>query len=391
VRFLHTSDWHVGKVLKGRPRHDEHARVLAEIVEVAGREQVDAVLIAGDLYDTSAPTPEAQRLVVHALLRLRAVGGEVLLVAGNHDNAATFDAYRPLMAAAGISVLGQARPPADGGLVTFTARSTGEPARVALLPFVSQRYAVRAAELVARTPMEQALGYDQRVRDMIAALTAGFDDAAVNLVLAHLTVTGGVFGGGERPAQSVFEYHVPATAFPATATYVALGHLHRRQSLPSHCPVHYSGSPISVDFGDQDNAPCVVVGDAAPGLPPRVRDVPLATATPLRTLRGTVADLRRQVAADPELVEAWLRVFVCEPARAGLREEVVTALPNAVDVRIDPEMAKPVHSTVRSARATRTPAQLFADYLATEAVDDARLGTLFDELHDVVTTTPAAE
>ncbi|MGZ4619424.1 MAG: metallophosphoesterase family protein, partial [Frankiaceae bacterium] len=87
MRFLHTSDWHVGKVLKGRSRHDEHVRVLAEIVEVAAREQVDAVLIAGDLYDTSAPSPEAQRLVVHALLRLRAVGAEVLLVAGNHDNA----------------------------------------------------------------------------------------------------------------------------------------------------------------------------------------------------------------------------------------------------------------------------------------------------------------
>ena len=390
MRFLHTSDWHVGKVLKGRSRLDEHARVLAEIVDVAAREQVDAVLIAGDLYDTSAPSPEAQRLVVHALLQLRAVGAEVLVVAGNHDSAATFDAYRPLMAAAGISVLGQPRPPADGGLVAFAARGTGEPVRVALLPFVSQRYAVRAAELVARTPMEQALGYDQRVRDMLDVLTAGFDGAAVNLVLAHLTVTGGSFGGGERPAQSVFEYHVPATAFPASANYVALGHLHRRQSLPSHCPVHYSGSPISVDFGDQDNAACVVVGDAAPGLPPRVRDVPLATATPLRTLRGTVEELRRQVAEEPALVEAWLRVFVRERARAGLREEVVAALPNAVDVRIDPELAKPVHSRATSERSTRTPARLFADYLATEAVDDARLGALFDELHDLVTTTPAA-
>ncbi|MGZ4618086.1 MAG: exonuclease SbcCD subunit D C-terminal domain-containing protein, partial [Frankiaceae bacterium] len=302
-----------------------------------------------------------------------------------------FDAYRPLMAAAGISVLGQARPPADGGLVTFAARNTGEPVRVALLPFVSQRYAVRAAELVAHTPMEQSLGYDQRVRDMIGALTAGFDDAAVNLVLAHVTVTGGTFGGGERPAQSVFEYHVPATAFPATANYVALGHLHRRQSMASHCPVHYSGSPISVDFGDQDNAPCVVVGEAAPGLPPRVRDVPLTTATPLRTLRGTVEELRRRVAEEPALVEAWLRVFVREPARAGLREEIVAALPNAVDVRIDPEMAKAVHPRAHSERATRTPAQLFADYLATEAVADARLGTLFDELHDLVTTTPAVE
>jgi exonuclease SbcD len=204
-------------------------------------------------------------------------------------------------------------------------------------------------------------------------------------------VTGGSFGGGERPAQSVFEYHVPATAFPATANYVALGHLHRRQSLPSHCPVHYSGSPIAVDFGDQDNVGCVIVGDVAPGLPPRVRDVPLATAMPLRTVRGTVEELRQRVAEEPALVEAWLRVFVREPARAGLREEVVSALPNAVDVRIDPEMAAPVHPPVHSERGTRTPAQLFADYLATEAVADPGLGALFDELHDLVTTTPMTD
>ena len=89
---------------------------------------------------------------------------------------------------------------------------------------------------------------------------------------------------------------------------------------------------------------------SAPGLPPRVRDVPLTTATPLRTLRGTVEELRRRVAEEPALVEAWLRVFVREPARAGLREEVVSALPNAVDVRIDPEMA----SARPSAGAQRT-------------------------------------
>ena len=75
--------------------------------------------------------------------------------------------------------------------------------------------------------------------------------------MAHLTVTGGDFGGGERAAQSIFEYHVPATRFPADAHYVALGHLHRRQKLPAPCPVHYSGAPLAVDFGEQDNTPCV--------------------------------------------------------------------------------------------------------------------------------------
>ena len=145
MKLLHTSDWHIGKTLKGRSRLDEQRDVLAEIVAVARREPLDAVLIAGDLYDSSAPSAAAQQLVVRALLGLRQTGAEVIAIAGNHDHPATFDAYRPLMEVAGITLVGTVREPANGGVVSFTARTTGEPVNVAVLPFVSQRYAVRAA------------------------------------------------------------------------------------------------------------------------------------------------------------------------------------------------------------------------------------------------------
>src|SRR5674536_279817 len=91
------------------------------------------------------------------------------------------------------------------------------------------------------------------VRNILAVLTESFRPDAVNLVLAHLTVTGGALGGGERAAQSIFEYHVSVSAFPVSAHYVALGHLHRRQTLPAGCPVSYCGAPLAVDFGEQDN------------------------------------------------------------------------------------------------------------------------------------------
>src|SRR4051812_6159765 len=167
MRFLHTSDWHVGKTLKGRPRLDEHRAVLREIVQVARREQVDAVLIAGDLYDSAAPNAAAQQLVVGALLALADTGARVIAIAGNHDHAATLDAYRPLAEHAGITLVGAVRPADRGGVIRFRARTTGEPVTVAVLPFVSQRYAVKAAELVSRTPAENAGGYDQLVRDVL--------------------------------------------------------------------------------------------------------------------------------------------------------------------------------------------------------------------------------
>lgn len=384
MRFLHTSDWHVGKTLKGRSRLEEQRDVLAQIVQVAREADVDAVLVAGDLYDTATPSAEAQRLVVQALMALRETGAQVLTIAGNHDHAGTFDAYRPLMAAAGITVVGHVREPDRGGVVRFEARSTGEPVNVAMLPFLSQRYAVRAAQLVANTPAENAGSYDQMVREVLTALTDRFTDDAVNLVMAHLTVAGGAMGGGEREAQSIFDYYVPSSAFPVKAHYVALGHLHRRQVLPAACPVVYCGSPYAIDFGEEDNTSVVCLVEASPGTPASVTDVPITAGRRLRTIRGTVAEL---TARATELGEDYLRVYVREKARAGLREDVVDALPNALEVRIDEEFAERVNpGRPDLTHIERTPGQLFADYCTERNVDDARVHALFAELLDDLTS-----
>lgn len=384
MRFLHTSDWHVGKTLKGRSRLDEQRDVLAQIVQIARDSDVDAVLVAGDLYDTATPSAEAQHLVVQALLGLRATGAEVLAVAGNHDHAGTFDAYRPLMAAAGITVVGRIRDADNGGVVRFEARSTGEPVTVAMLPFLSQRYAVRAAQLVANTPAENAGSYDQMVRDILTALTSHFTDDGVNLVVAHLTVAGGALGGGEREAQSIFDYYVSASAFPVEAHYVALGHLHRRQLMPAACPVVYCGAPYPIDFGEQENTPVVCLVEAAPSAPASVTDIPITAGRRLRTVRGTVAELVQQA---PTYGEDYLRVYVRERARAGLREDVVAALPNALEVRIDDEFAERLTTTRPDlSHIERSPAQLFGDYCTERGVEDARVHALFGELLDELTT-----
>ena len=385
MKLLHTSDWHIGKTLKGRSRLDEQREVLAEIIAVARREPLDAVLIAGDLYDSSAPSAAAQQLVVRALLALRQTGAEVIAIAGNHDHPATFDAYRPLMEVGGITLVGTVREPVNGGVVSFTARTTGEPVNVAVLPFLSQRYAVRAAQLVASTPAENSGAYDELVREVLASLSAGFTPDAVNVIMAHLTVTGGTLGGGERAAQSIFEYHLPASAFPPEAHYVALGHLHRTQRLPASCPVVYCGAPFAVDFGEQDNTPVVCLVEATPTTPARITDVPITTARRLRTVSGTVAEI---VARAGELGEDYLRVYVREPARAGLREDITDVLPNALEVRIDPEFAAEVNPQgPRIDRTEHSPAELFAEYCSFVGVADERVRSLFDELHDELTTT----
>jgi len=386
--MLHTSDWHVGKTLKGRNRLDEQKAVLAEIVGIAAEHNVDAVLIAGDLYDAAVPSAEAQRLVVQTLLALRRTGAEVVAIAGNHDHPKAFDAYRPLMAAAGITMLGSFLAPEQGGVVRFTARSTGEPVNVALLPFLSQRYAVRAADLITATPAENSASYDQLVREVLASLTAGFGPDAVNVVISHLTVIGGAMGGGERSAQSIFEYSVSTAAFPPDAHYVALGHLHRRQTLSAPCPVVYCGAPFAVDFGEQDNTPGVCLVEATPATPAMITDIPIAAGRRLRTVRGTVAEI---LAQRDDLGDDYLRVYVREPARAGLREEITDQLPNALEVRIDEEFVPARTGASGPSQLGRTPGELFAEFCSAENVADPRVQALFDRIHDELTTTGAED
>lgn len=379
MKILHTSDWHVGKVLRGQSRMDEHIAVFAELVDIARAEQPDLVLVAGDLFDTAAPTPEATRLVTRALSALRGTGATVVAIAGNHDNGAALDALRPWADAAGITLRGTVRAAADHVLSGTTG--DGEPWRLVALPFLSQRYAVRATEMFDLTAAEATQTYADVVARLLAALTAGFEAGTVNLITTHLTVVGAKTGGGEREAHTIQAYAVPTTVFPAGTHYVALGHLHRRQAVPGPCPVHYCGSPLAVDFGEEENTPSVSIVEVAHDVPAKVRPVELAAAVPLRTVRGTLAAL---AALDPD-ARAWLRVIVSEQPRAGLREEVQALLPRALEVRIDPSLlAGDPDAAPRPQRVGRSARDLFADYLTSRGHGDPAVRDLFDKLYEEV-------
>jgi exonuclease SbcD len=377
VRVLHTSDWHVGKAIRGRSRADEHRDVLAEIAAAADERSADLAIVAGDLFDTASPTPESERIVYRALLDLAAGGRPVVVVSGNHDSAQRLAAVAPLSEASGIHVASAVRPAGDGGVLEIEAG--GDTARIALLPFPSQRYVVTADVLCSGDAAHAHAAYADRVVRILGSLTAGFGEGTVNLVAAHLMVMGGTMGGGERGAHTVFDYWVPATAFPATAQYVALGHLHRAQQLPGPAPLHYCGSPLQLDFGETANDPAVNLVDLSPGRPAVVTAVPLAAGRRLRTLRGTVVDV---LAAAQDVPEGdHLRVVLDEPARAGLADEVRERLPGAVEVVLAPREAAGA-ATVDHDRLGRTPQELFREYLAERDVADDRLVTLFDDLVD---------
>ena len=350
------------------------------MVEVARAERPDLVIVAGDLYDTAAPTPEATRLVTRALSALQRTGAQVVAIGGNHDNGPALDALRPWADAAGVALRGSVRDTADDHVLDGST-ADGERWRMVALPFLSQRYAVRATEMYELTAAEATQTYADHLSRLLAKLTEGFGEAGViNLVTAHLTVVGASQGGGEREAQTVLGYAVPTTVFPTNAHYVALGHLHRAQQMPGPCPIRYSGSPLAIDFGEAENTSSVTVVEVTAQTAARVREVPITAAVPLRTVRGTLAELA--ALDDPT---AWLRVYIRETPRAGLREEVQELLPRALEVRIDPELLPASSSAARSAqRAGRSPRELFADYLDSRGHGEDGVRELFDELFEEV-------
>ncbi|HEX4902365.1 MAG TPA: exonuclease SbcCD subunit D [Acidimicrobiales bacterium] len=378
MRLLHTSDWHVGKLIRGQSRADEHRAVLAEIAGVAATEAVDLVLVAGDLFETSAPGPESEEVVYRALLDLAQVA-PVVVIGGNHDNPRRLDAVAPLLSLGRVTVLGRPAAPDDGGVVRLDAGGT--PVCLALLPFVSKRLIVKAQDLMADDAYEHSQAYDGRVRAVVGRLCGDFGADTVNLVCAHAFAAGGTTGGGERSVHTVEDYSVGAQAFPVSAQYVALGHLHRAQDIPGPTRIRYSGSPLQLDFGEGRDTKSVTVVELEPGTPAAVREVPLTAGRGLRTLQGSLAELE---AVAGSTGDDFLRVVVTDTRRAGLADLVREWFPLCVDVIVrapDDDRRRPAEAV-----AGRQPGELFRSYLATTDLADPRVAATFDELLEEVTS-----
>ena len=380
MRLLHTSDWHVGKAIRRNSRADEHQAVIDEIVGLVGEHSVDLVVLAGDLFDTASPAAEAEAMVYRGLLDMARAGAQVAVIAGNHDNARRLHAVAPVFEAAGrVHLVTEPTRPDEGGVLRLRMPGA-EDVRLALLPFVSQRGVVRAKDLMEAAAYENAQAYADRMRLLIEALCGGFEADTVNILAAHAFVHGGRLGGGERAVHFVEDYALSAQAFPPTAGYVALGHVHRPQKIPGAAPIWYCGSPLQLDFGEEDQAKQVNLVDIEPGKPPKVTAVPLASGRALRTLTGDMDELAAAAEDGAGGDGAWLRVVVREPRRPGLAEEVRELLGDrVVDVQVEDDSAP---ARPRARRAGRAPAELFDEFLAERNIDDDRVRVLFAELLD---------
>ena len=325
MRILHTADWHFGKTIEGRDRLPEQVAFVEELCTICTEEQVDLVLVAGDVFQSPNPSAAAEELFYYAVDKLANHGKRgVVIVAGNHDNPDRLCAASPLAGRLGITLAGlpkeELRPTSpvagrvyrvNGGQswLELAVPGVDHTAMIAALPYPSEG---RLKEVLSQSIDDKELrqGYNERLTGLFDQLNTKYRSDTVNVAVSHLYVRGGLESDSEQQIQIGGAYAVDPMAFPSNAQYIALGHLHRPQYISAApAPCRYAGSPLAYSFSEIGYAKSVTLIDIKPGKPAAVREVHVTAGKPLARWQATggLAQVREWVANGRDK-EAWIEV-----------------------------------------------------------------------------------
>lgn len=284
MRILHTADWHLGRSLEGRSRLAEQAQFIDELVKIVEEEKVDAILMAGDAFDTVNPPAAAEQLFYDGLSRLSDKGKRpIIVIAGNHDNPDRLSAASPLAGNHAIHLIGYP----SHEVLKVDVPHAQQQMIVAALAYPSE---ARLEQVLSETHDEVLLRnkYDERICELFSIMSKQFQPNTVNMAMSHIHVAGGSTSDSERPIEVGGAYTVAATSMPEAAQYVALGHLHRPQNIKRASTLtRYSGSPLAYSFSEIGYAKSVTILEANPGQPVEMREIPLSSGKPLVKWKAT--------------------------------------------------------------------------------------------------------
>ena len=388
MKFLHTSDWHVGRTIRNRSRMDEHRAVFAEIVGIAKQEQVDAVLVTGDIFHERRPVLEAQELVAETLAELARQRIPSVLIPGNHDDPSLLRALKPLGTLAQAHIVPDVVEDLSSLIVPIPARAGGETALIGCLPYLHPHLVLSTAESVGMTEETRLSAYQGKVQAFFSALVEGIrrrDRGAVSIVLAHLHLLECEFGGGEWRS-SVFPVN---TGFlPAHVQYVALGHLHKPQIVENaKSQTRYAGSILQMDFGERDQKKSVCLITASPGKPATIHEILLNKGKWLLRRTGIAEAILAQAR---DFTDAWVEV-VLSPDKPNMDlVDKIRALPEVISLRFAEPQEETTSSDGRDYRsqADRPAGELFREYYKSKKKTDPepQLMALFERLYQEAAT-----
>ncbi|MBT8768180.1 exonuclease subunit SbcD [Metapseudomonas boanensis] len=384
MRILHTSDWHLGQHFMGKTRQAEHQAFCAWLIEQVREHQVDAVLIAGDVFDTGAPPSYAREQYNQFIVELRATGAELVVLGGNHDSVAMLGESRTLLAQLDTQVIPSVAEAIEEQVLVLHRRTGQVGAILCAIPFIRPRDVLQSQ--AGQSAADKQLSLQQAIQGHYQALHALAEQRRTELggglpiiATGHLTTV------GASASESVREIYVGALeAFPTSAfppvDYIALGHIHRPQRVGGLEHIRYCGSPIPLSFDEawQQKEVLLVELDSI-GLH-RVEALPVPRFQALYSVQGALDDLPAHLAevakeGTPER-PVWLEVLVTSDDYLSDLQTRLAALCEGLPVevlRIRRERGTAQPSLQRQARETLdelNPEDVFEQRLGSETLEE---------------------
>lgn len=347
MRILHTSDWHLGRQFHGLTLEEDHDHVLVQILAIIDDYRPDVVIVAGDIFDRANPPQSAIKRLSEFLTALRATStAAIVLIAGNHDSAAQIGALG-VLANDGEAIV---RGPLDQDERPLVISHPDGPVAISALPFAFE-YAAR----LCFEDEEIACPADV-IRAQLASARKHVDEGMRWIVVAHAFVDGAATSESERPLmRTVGGIETVSAAAFAGAHYVALGHLHRPQSV-GHDHVRYSGAPLAFGFDEEGQQKSVSLIDLAPDGAIEVTELPLKPLRQVRSIRGRLLELL----AATEVSNDFVRVVLTdETPQIDPMKRIREFYPNAVQLAYD-RTERPVAQRLEAQRAAIDDPQALA-------------------------------
>lgn len=343
MRLLHTSDWHLGQSFMNHSREREHTALIDWLLEQVQVQQVDAVLIAGDIFDTGTPPSYARALYYRLIAELHRLNVALLLLGGNHDSVSVLGESLPLLQHLQTTVIASTGSAAQH-LVTLPQRASGQPGCiVCALPFIRPRDVLHSQ--AGQSAQDKQRSLQAAIQDTYAQVFAAAQARQAAHLQAHgvrlpIVATGHLTTVGASSNESVREIYVgaleafPTTAFPP-ADYIALGHIHKPQKVGGLEHIRYSGSPIALGFDEARQTKEVLLvelgADGLSSVTPLPTPVCQALVSASGNLASLPATLRALAAQGTAEHPAWLEVTVQDddylPDLAPRIEAMVQDLP----------------------------------------------------------------
>ncbi len=386
MRILHTADWHIGQRLHERQRTDEHEQFLDWLLEKIQEHQVELLLVSGDIFDTALPSSESTNLYYRFLYRLFSeTDAYTVITAGNHDSPRHLEAPREFLEMGRIYVVGTADEPTK----CVVSLPPDDPrVAVAAVPFLSES---DLRHLSYETEVERNERYRERFKALYADCVSLMPAELPKILMGHLFVEGGQVGDSERNVQIGGATATHVSDFPKDVSYVALGHLHRPQTIKgADYPVRYSGSPMPLRFNETGYRKVVYLLELSEdGTLIRDEKIKIPVFKELCTVEGDEASVTSDAMTgdwDGKYIQVKLELTA---PRVGISDEIRQTFGNrgGTVLSVELELPEATEGPKISVEDMKRPEEIFDQFHRTkfdgEPPDDTLMQT-FNELVEMV-------